>query len=132
MATAAFWQRGDAIDYTNGSGSDIEANEIILAGSLLGIAGTDIPDGATGSLIISGIFELPKDYAASGKALTLGQKVEWDDTNSYIVAATEQEVGTGGDAGKVTTEAGPVHGICVAAAASADQTCYVKINVGNH
>ena len=132
MATATYWQRGDAIDYLNSSGSKIDADTIILAGSLLGIAGADIPNGATGAVIISGIYELPKEYAASDKALTLGQKVQWDDSNHYIKAAVEQVIGTGGDAGKVTTEASPVHGIVVAAAASADTTCLVKINVGNH
>lgn len=128
MATAEFWQRGEAIDYTNTSGSKIAANTIILLGSRIGIAGGDIPAGETGSLHVSGVFEVPKEYADSGKALTAGQEVQWDDSNSYFKAAVAQVVGTGGDAGKVTTEASPVHGFVVAAAASADRTCLVKIN----
>ena len=128
MANATYWQRGESVDYTNGSGAKISANTVILFGSRLGIAGTDIEDGETGSLIVSGVFELPKEYADSGKALTAGQEVQWDDSNSYIKAAVAQVVGTGGDAGKVTTEASPVHGFAVAAAASADRTVLVKIN----
>lgn len=128
MATGTYWQRGEAIDYTNGTGSKISANTVILLGSRLAIAGADIEDGETGALIVSGVFELPKEYADSGKALTAGQEVQWDDSNSYIKAAVAQVVGTGGDAGKVTTEASPVHGYAVAAAASADRTVLVKIN----
>ena len=128
MATGTYWQRGEAIDYTNGTGSKISANTVILLGSRLAIAGADIEDGETGALIVSGVFELPKEYADSGKAITAGQEVQWDDSNSYIKAAVAQVVGTGGDAGKVTTEASPVHGYAVAAAASADRTVLVKIN----
>lgn len=128
MATATYWQRGEAIDFTNGTGSKIDANEVVLLGSRLGIAGTDIPNGETGSLIVSGVFELPKDYGDSGKALSAGQEVQWDDANSCIKAAVAQVVGTGGDAGKVTTEASPVHGFAVQAALTTDRTVLVKIN----
>lgn len=122
--TAAFWQRGESIDFTNGTGSKIEANEIVLLGSRIGIAGTEIADGETGSLIVSGVFEMPKDYAASGKALTAGQEVYWDDSNHCIKAAVAQVVAEGA----VTTEASAVHGFAVAAAASADETALIKIN----
>lgn len=124
MATAKFWQKGESIDYTNGTGAKINANTIILFGSRLAVAGCDIPDGEKGSLYVSGVFEMPKEYADSGKALTAGQEVQWDDSNSYIKAAVAQVV-TGGS---VTTEASAVHGFVVAAAASADRTCLVKIN----
>ena len=42
MATATYWQRGDAIDYTNGGSAKIEANTVIAFGTKIGIAGTDI------------------------------------------------------------------------------------------
>lgn len=109
MATGTYWQRGESIDYVNGTGSKISANTIILAGSLLGVAGTDIESGESGSMIIAGIFELPK---VTGTALTLGQQVQWDNSNGYIKAHST----------------GDVHGIVVANAASAADKVYVKIN----
>jgi predicted RecA/RadA family phage recombinase len=87
-----------------------------------------IAPGAKGSIWVNGTFEMPKDYAASDKAISAGQEVYWDNDNSCIKAAVAQVVGTGGDAGKVTTEASPVNGFAVAAAASADETVIVKIN----
>lgn len=124
MAKATYWQRGDALDYTNGGSAKIEANEVIVFGTKIGVAGTDIAVGELGSLIISGIFEMPKDYGDSGKALTAGQEVYWDAVNGCIKAAVAQVVAEGA----VTTEASAVHGFAVAAAASADQTALIKIN----
>ena len=108
--TGTFWQRGDALDYTNSSGSTIEANTIILYGARIGIAGTEIASGDTGGLIVTGVFEMPK---ASATAITAGAEVYWDDTNKNIT----------------TTSSGNTKaGFAVAAAASADATVLVKIN----
>ena len=128
MASAKFWQRGETLDYTNGSGSKIDAGDILLLEDRLAVAGCDIPDGATGSVHVEGVFEMPKDYGDSGKALAIGQAVYWDSGNSVIKAAVAQVVGTGGDAGKVTTEASPVHGYAAAPALTTDQKAYIKIN----
>ena len=124
MAKAKFWQKGEAIDYVNSGESKIEANTIILFGSRLAVAGCDIAVGEKGSLYTEGVFELPKDYGDSGKALTAGQEVQWDDTNSVIKAAVAQVVAEGA----VTTEASAVHGFAVAAALTTDKTVLVKIN----
>lgn len=124
MATAKFWQNGGHLDYVNSTGSDIEANTVILYGSRIAVAGGDIPNGAKGALIVEGVFELPKDYGDSGKAITAGQEVYWDDDNSCIKAAVAQVV----TEGAVTTEASAVHGFAVAAALTTDKTVLVKIN----
>lgn len=124
MAKAKFWQKGESIDYVNGTGSKIDANTIILYGSRLAVAGCDIAAGEKGSLYVSGVFEMPKDYGDSGKALTAGQEVYWDNTNSVIKAAVAQVVAEG----LVTTEASAVNGFVVAAALTTDQKCLVKIN----
>ena len=106
MAKAKFWQKGESIDYVNGTGSKIDANTIILYGSRLAVAGCDIAAGEKGSLYVSGVFEMPKDYGDSGKALTAGQEVYWDNSNSVIKAAVAQVVAEG----LVTTEASAVNG----------------------
>lgn len=124
MAKAAFWQRGESLDYTNSGDTKIEANTIMLYGSRLAVVGCDIAPGETGSLHVTGVFELPKDYGDSGKALTAGQEVYWDSVNSCIKAAVAQVVAEGA----VTTEASAVHGFAVKAALTTDRTCLVKIN----
>lgn len=124
MASANFYQRGESIDYTNSGDSKIVAGTIVLIGTRVGVAAGDIAAGATGALHVEGVFEAPKEYAASDKALTLGQAVQWDNSNSYFKAAVAQVVAEGA----VTTEASPVNGYVVKAAASADQTVLVKIN----
>ena len=56
MSKAAFWQRGEALDYTNTGTKTIEANTIISFGGHIGIAGTDILPGEVGSLHVTGVF----------------------------------------------------------------------------
>ena len=124
MASATYLQRGESIDYTNSGDSKINAGTIVKIGDLIGIAAGDIAAGAKGALHIEGIYKAPKEYAASDKALTLGQAVQWDNSNSYFKAATAQVVAEG----LVTAAASPIHGHVVAAAASADQTVLVKLN----
>ena len=109
MATATYWQRGDAIDYTNGGSAKIEANTVIAFGTKIGIAGTDIAVGETGSLIVAGVFELPK---ASG-AVTAGAAVYWDATNGNITTTSTDNT---------------LAGFATAAAESGDATVLVKIN----
>lgn len=128
MATGTFWQRGESLDYTNSGDSKINAGTIVVIGSRVGVVGCDIPAGETGSVHVEGVFEVPKEYAASDKALTLGQEVQWDNSNGYFKAAVAMVVGTGGDAGKVTTAPSAVNGYVVKASASADRTVLVKIN----
>lgn len=124
MASADYWQRGETLDYINGTGAKINAGDILLLGDRLGVAGCDIPDGAAGSVHVTGVFKMPKDYGDSGKALAIGQAVYWDDTNGCIKAAVAQEV----SGGSVSTEATPVHGYAAAPALTTDQTAYIKIN----
>ena len=124
MASAAFWQRGESLDYKNTGDTKIAANTIMLDGSRLAVVGCDIAPGEVGSLHVTGVFEMPKDYGDSGKALTAGQEVYWDSVNSCIKAAVAQVVAEGA----VTTEASAVHGFAVAAAATTDQTVLVSIN----
>ncbi|MBR2256549.1 MAG: DUF2190 family protein [Blautia sp.] len=73
MAKANYWQQGESLDYNNGSGAKIDANTILELGDVIGIAGTDIEDGETGSIHVKGVFELPKITGA----INQGQKVYW-------------------------------------------------------
>lgn len=75
MSKAEFWQRGEALDYINTGTTVIEANTVITFGGHIGIAGTDILPGETGSLHVTGVFEISK--TASG-AVEMGTEVYFD------------------------------------------------------
>lgn len=60
MSKAAYWQRGETIDYINQTEEMIEAGTVIPFGKRIGVAGTDIAPGETGSLHVEGVFEFPK------------------------------------------------------------------------
>ena len=60
MSKAAFWQRGETLDYRNDTDTKIEANTVISFGSHIGVAGTDILPGELGSLVVTGVFEIDK------------------------------------------------------------------------
>ena len=50
MSKAAFWQRGESLDFTNATTDMIEANTVMTLGSRICVAGTDILPGETGSI----------------------------------------------------------------------------------
>lgn len=75
MSKAAFWQRGEALDYRNTTDTKIEANTVISFGSHIGVAGTDILPGELGSLHVTGVFEIPKTDAA---VIEMGTEVYFD------------------------------------------------------
>lgn len=105
MAKASFWQRGESLDYKNGTDTVIEANTVIDLGTRIGIAGTSINPGESGSLHVVGVYELPKTAAAE---VTMGAAVNFD--------------GTG-----ITTEAGTPAGYAAATSAASDETILVKL-----
>ncbi len=68
---ANYQQPGAAIDYTNPSGDTIKAGQVVSLTTRIGIAGTEIPAAAVGSLHVKGVFTMDK---ASG-AIALGAAV---------------------------------------------------------
>lgn len=64
MSKAAYWQRGEVIDFTNGTEETIEAGAVIPFGDRIGVVGADIAPGETGSLHVEGVFEFPKGEGA--------------------------------------------------------------------
>ena len=58
---ASFWQRGETLDYKNKTTDVIEANTVVDLKTRIGIAGTNINPGETGSIHVTGVFEIEKD-----------------------------------------------------------------------
>lgn len=105
MAKASFWQRGESLDYKNGTDAVIEANTVIDLTTRIGIVGTSINPGEVGSLHVVGVYELPKTATAE---VAMGTAVNFD--------------GNG-----ITTEAGTPAGYAAATSAADDATILVKL-----
>lgn len=69
-----FVQPGEVIDFTN-AGTAITAGSVVAIGQMLGVALVDIANGATGSVQIKGVFEVPK---VSGAVIAAGESLVWD------------------------------------------------------
>jgi predicted RecA/RadA family phage recombinase len=70
-----FIQPGEVIDWTNSTGGDKAAGAVIAVGQMLGVALVAIANGATGSVQIRGVFEVPK---VSGAVIAAGESLVWD------------------------------------------------------
>ena len=71
--TSKFIQPGEVIQYT--AGSNITAGTVVPIGNILGVALVDIASGATGSVMIEGVFTAPK---VSGAVIAQGESLVWD------------------------------------------------------
>lgn len=85
--TAEYIQRGESLDYKNETASQIEAGEVVVFGTRIGIAGTTIPVGSTGSIHMVGVFKMPKK---DGEAIEKGATVYHAEDGLTAVAAEEQ------------------------------------------
>lgn len=101
-----FIQEGKHINWTNGTGADVSAGAVVVIGALLGIASTDIANGATGVVVLEGVFECTKTTHAADQAIAQGEKIAWDvSAGKFVNAAT-------------VLAAGDINGNVVAAAAA--------------
>lgn len=106
--TAAYFQRGESLDYTNGTGSKISAGDVLVIGDRIAVAGCDMADGAKGSVEVAGVFLMTK---SGTNAISMGQNVYFDGTG--ITDAADN----GGNPATAYAPAG-----YAAAAAAADAT----------
>ncbi|WP_303839416.1 DUF2190 family protein [Selenomonas ruminantium] len=92
MAKATFVQKGDNIDYT--AAADIGYMDVVALTDRIGVALENIANGATGTVTLTGVFDFPA-ATGSGKALTVGEKVYWDATNSVITPTATDNIFAG-------------------------------------
>lgn len=109
MGKATFVQTGDIIDYTN-TGSAVGYHDVVVVGSMIGIAREEIAQNAVGAVAIVGVHS----FATDASDITVGSPVYYDSAS-----------------GKITKEkgSGVFAGLAVAAASSG--VIPVKINVGS-
>lgn len=82
MAQATFKSRGDLIDYTPGSA--VAEGEVVLLGTLFGVATQAIAANTLGALAVSGLFA----FAKGSGAINVGVAVYWDDTANQATTST--------------------------------------------
>ena len=109
MSKAAFWQRGESIDFNNATTETIEANSLMVFGSRICVAGTDILPGETGSIHVTGVFVFPK----GNEEITAGAEVYYAESDGAISSKEE---------------GGVKAGFAVSGAAADDNKVLVKIN----
>lgn len=103
-------QRGKTIDYTNNGASAIAYGAVIPLITRIGIAGEAIAVGATGSVQVEEVFELP---AVNDTAFAVGDQLYWDSAAGKLT--------------KTATDNTPA-GWCVEPKAQAGTTAKVKID----
>lgn len=94
MSKAAYWQRGESLDYTNKTDTAIEANTVIALAERIGIAGTTINPGEKGDLHVSGVFEFKK---TSANEIAMGTSVYFDGTGITEVKGENTPAGFAAD-----------------------------------
>jgi predicted RecA/RadA family phage recombinase len=91
-----FIQCGDTINWTNSTGSAVASGDVVVVGSLVGIALVDIADTATGTLQIEGVFQVAK---TTGTAYAQGDELFWDTSGKKTTkTATDKPIGTAHEA----------------------------------
>ena len=103
--TTTFHQDGDVIQHT--AASDIAAGQVVAINALLGVALTDIKNGAAGSVKLTGVFAAPK---VSGAVIAKGEPLTWDvsaasGAGAFDDAAATPAIGDITGAGAVAWEA---------------------------
>lgn len=91
MSKASYWQAGDTLDFINNTDEPIEANTIITLGKRLGIAGTTVSPGETGTLIMDGVFEMPK---TSTDKISMGDDVYFDGAGITLAKGADTDANT--------------------------------------
>lgn len=104
-----FIQRGDVMDYANGS-TAIAVDSVVVLGARIGVALADIAANTVGPLAVSEVFSLPKK---SGDTFTQGALAYWDSTNKQLTS---------------TASGNTLAGYAFQAGASVDTTLAIKIN----
>lgn len=88
-------QHGDSIDHT--PDADVSAGDVIVRGTLVGVASSDIPAGTLGSIQLTGVFEGPKATGA-GTDIDDGEILYWDIANEQLT--TDDDEGANPQIGK--------------------------------
>jgi predicted RecA/RadA family phage recombinase len=80
---ASYVQKGDVLDYTPAAA--VAAGDVVVIGSLVGVAPVAIAANAMGSLAVDGVFSMP---CATGATGAQGSAINWYAASGVADAAT--------------------------------------------
>lgn len=86
----AFVKEGEVIDYT--AAADIAVGDVVPMVNGCGVALAAIANGATGSVLIDGVGDIPSD---TGAAWVVGDLIYWDDTANVGTKTSTSNVALG-------------------------------------
>ncbi len=113
---------GETIPWTNNTGSTVASGQLLAIGHIAAVALTTIANGATGTLGIEGVYDVPKVSAA---VFTAGEKLVLDISANGGLGAFDDSAATPAS-GDLTGAA-----IAVLPGANLETTCRVKLTPGN-
>ena len=87
MAKAEYVKKGEVLDFENTTAAEIGYNDVVPLKNRIGVSREVIPVNSVGSVVVTGVFELP---AVTTAAFAVGEPLYWD-------AATGKVVKTAGD-----------------------------------
>lgn len=105
-----FLKDGKVIEWLNETGATVASGDVVIIGTLPGVAVHDIEDDVSGSVRVEGCFSLPKKAAL---AIAAGDRVFWD--------------ANPGEVTKTVADGVPL-GVCVTPAAADDETVEIKLD----
>lgn len=88
---ATYIQPGGNLDYKNNGDAAIEAGDVVVLGDRAGIAGTPIPVGELGSIVMDGVYRINKK---SGETILAGKDVFFSE-EGVTATGTDQAVAEG-------------------------------------
>jgi predicted RecA/RadA family phage recombinase len=74
-----FIEKGEVLNYS-ATTKNISSGDLVIIGSIAGVAKTDIAIGETGAVHITGVYSLAK----ANDTITQGAKVYWNNINSNV------------------------------------------------
>lgn len=83
-----FISQGDTLTFT--ATADVASGDGVLVGSLFGVATGAVKDTETGTLKLTGVFDLPK---AGSQAWTVGALIYWTGSACTNVASSNKLIG---------------------------------------
>lgn len=113
-------QPGRVLDYVNNGAAAIVSGQPVVVGAVIGVALSDIPVGATGSVQVEGVFSLPKKtgtaiaqgaalvFKAASKDFTVGAPASGDVSGAAAFAFDAAEAGAAVMSVKLTGVPGTV------------------------
>lgn len=88
----SYIQKGEKIDYLNPGPLPIAYDNVVNFGTRIGIAGENIAVGATGTVYVTGVFELP---AINNVAFAVGATLYWDPVAGILTSVALNNVPAG-------------------------------------